>query len=112
MAEDNVLETLIKLSVLEPTDEPCNTPLAPRLPHPNFISKSKPTDDLQAFTDNSAYDGFWVILGHAIQAHSRLEQAMCCVFESVSSLSHEIAGLIFYKITNTRTRDSILEKLM
>jgi hypothetical protein len=57
-------------------------------------------------------DPIWAQRGKAIQAYAFLESALSMLFASVADISPQVAGTIFYKITNTASRNSILEKLI
>ena len=57
-------------------------------------------------------DQFWAARGHAIQAYANLEQSLCSLFAYFTGIERSVAGIIFFKITAARSRDSILEKLL
>jgi hypothetical protein len=48
----------------------------------------------------------------AIQAYAALEQSLCFLFAHLSDTSQQVAGTIFFRITNAASRVAILEKLM
>src|SRR5262249_30994995 len=50
--------------------------------------------------------------GFAIGNYARLEQALCSMLAHLCKISHYDAGVIFFKITNYRARDAILDKLI
>lgn len=50
--------------------------------------------------------------GIAIQHYQALEQALCTVFSWASGTTPSVAGTIFFKITSTRSRMSILDRLV
>ena len=54
----------------------------------------------------------WAARGQAIQAYAILEQELCHLFRLTSKVSKEAAAIVFYKITNYRARNDILEKLI
>lgn len=54
----------------------------------------------------------WSIRGHAIQSYANLEQSLCRLFAEVSGTTLDIASIIFFKITSSSARDTILDKLM
>jgi len=58
------------------------------------------------------HDPFWIYRGKAIQGYAHLESALCALLVAVSDMKWEAAATIFYKITNTSARNSILEKLL
>ena len=57
-------------------------------------------------------DPFWAARGQAIQAYAGLERALCRIFIQMGDMRPEVAGLIFYKITNANARNSMVEKLI
>jgi hypothetical protein len=48
----------------------------------------------------------------AIQSYADLEQALCELFSYLSDTNPAVAGTIFFRITNARSRSAILDKLM
>lgn len=54
---------------------------------------------------------FWALRGRAIQAYSQLEQALFELFASLTGMPPDMAGIIFFKITNSRARSDIIRKL-
>jgi hypothetical protein len=48
----------------------------------------------------------------AIQSYADLEQALCALFSYVSDTNPQVAGTIYFKITNSRARSDILAKLL
>lgn len=54
---------------------------------------------------------FLALRGRAIEGYSNLEFFLCCLMADLIGCSHEVAGIIFYKITSTRSRSEILDKL-
>jgi hypothetical protein len=108
--EKNTIEMLIKLGVIEETDEPVNVMLPPNT-ELNATFAHPPQDDFEAFYQSSAQDPFWATLGHAIQSYARLEQSLCRLFAAVTDMPNECASIIFYKITSANTLHEILEKL-
>jgi hypothetical protein len=67
---------------------------------------------LQDVIDWAKYDPIWATRGKAIQGYADLENALCHLLVAVSDMSWQAAITIFYKITNTNARNSILEKLL
>jgi hypothetical protein len=57
-------------------------------------------------------DQFWATRGKAVQAYARLEQALCRVFADVSSMSQDIAAIVFFRIASASARNDILDKLI
>ena len=57
-------------------------------------------------------DLFWANRGKAINSYASLEQALCTLFSQVGEMKSDVAGVIFFKITNTMARNSIIEKLI
>lgn len=55
---------------------------------------------------------FWAARGKAIQSYSNVEQSLCRVFSLVSDTNHDVAAIIFFKITSTAAQTSIIEKLL
>ena len=56
-------------------------------------------------------DRFWAIRGNAIQAYAILEQSLCMLFANLAGMENAIAGIIFFRITSTQVRNTIIEKL-
>src|SRR5215207_2628240 len=50
-------------------------------------------------------------MSYSIQAYANLEQALCRLFARVSGTTDETAGIIFFRITSFRVRNTIIEKL-
>jgi hypothetical protein len=57
-------------------------------------------------------DPIWAFRGHAIQAYANLEQSLCGLFARIADLRRDVAATIFFKITNTQARNSIIERLI
>jgi hypothetical protein len=57
-------------------------------------------------------DEFHNARGRAIQEYAELEQALCSLFACLSDIKPDTVGIIFFRITNSRVRDVILEKLL
>jgi hypothetical protein len=57
-------------------------------------------------------DTIWATRGKAIQGYAMLEQALCMLFADLAGTTHDIALIIFYKITSADSRNKILEKLL
>jgi hypothetical protein len=68
--------------------------------------------DLTEVTAIAARDGFWATRSQAIHAHVTLEQSLCLLFQSVTNIAPEMAGLVFFKITNSRARANLLDALI
>jgi hypothetical protein len=62
--------------------------------------------------DEANKDQFWAILGKSIQVYAGLEQSLCCLLAHFSDMTHDVAGVIFFRITSAPTRDAILERLL
>jgi len=58
------------------------------------------------------HDPIWAARGKAIQGYAELESALCHLLIAVTGMSWEAGVTIFYKITNTNARSTILEKLL
>ena len=56
-------------------------------------------------------DPIWVARATAIQAYANLEQALCRLFALVSETPMDVAAIIFFKITNTQSRRTIVQQL-
>jgi hypothetical protein len=54
---------------------------------------------------------FWGVRGMAIQSYALLEQALGDLFAGLSDTNPIIAGITFFRLTSTRARNTILEKL-
>jgi hypothetical protein len=57
-------------------------------------------------------DLIWANRGKAIQSYAILEQALCHVLATIGDMNMETAATIFYRITNTGSRNAILERLL
>ncbi len=57
-------------------------------------------------------DPFWALRGKAIQGYAELENALSSLMAELSGMPRENASTVFYKITNTGSRTSILERLL
>lgn len=53
-----------------------------------------------------------VARANAFSAYSSFENSLCESFAKLTGMDRDVAGLIFYKINNYRTRDTIIEKLI
>ena len=60
----------------------------------------------------SSQDPFWAIRGHAIEAYAGVEQSLCALFAHLTGMHNEVAGVIFFRITNPRVLGEILDILM
>ncbi|HEY6336490.1 MAG TPA: hypothetical protein VI113_11465, partial [Alphaproteobacteria bacterium] len=49
----------------------------------------------------AATDPLWANRGKAIQAYASLEQSLCTVFADAGGMKSEVAGIIFFRLTNT-----------
>ena len=49
--------------------------------------------------------------GHAIQSYTSIEFSLCMFLAHLMGTSHEIAGVIFFRVINTRSRNLILSEL-
>jgi RecB family exonuclease len=56
-------------------------------------------------------DVFLVARANAIQAYAKLEFSLSIVFSRLLGTQPDIAGLVFFRITNTYQRNGILEDL-
>lgn len=50
--------------------------------------------------------------GQSLQAYHSLERSLCHVFAHAGKIDGDVASIIFFKITASRVRDAIIEKLM
>jgi hypothetical protein len=57
-------------------------------------------------------DPIWANRGKAIQSYAILEQSLCSLLADLSEMKHHTATTIFYKITNSDSRNKILEQLL
>jgi hypothetical protein len=55
---------------------------------------------------------FLLLRANAIQNYAKLEQSLFMLFATLADVQNDIGGIIFFKITNTHTRNSILERLI
>jgi hypothetical protein len=49
---------------------------------------------------------------YAIDAYARVEQSLCGLFGHVMGTTRELAVIVFYRITNTHSRNRIIEELI
>jgi hypothetical protein len=75
------------------------------------MAKSGSTIHLDEVHRIRARDDLWAIRGYAIQAYATLEQGLCILFSNLAGIDFDTAAIIFFRITNTSSRNSILEKL-
>lgn len=54
---------------------------------------------------------FWAMRGAAIEGYSSLEQSMCRLLALVSGMEDSAAATVFFKVTASRSRAEILDKL-
>src|ERR1700733_3107289 len=57
-------------------------------------------------------DPIYALRGYAIGSYARLEEAMCSLFGGLCGLHISTARIIFFRITSSRVRDTIIEKLI
>ena len=67
---------------------------------------------LEAALKLAENDPIWANRGKAIQAYAILEGAICKLISDLSGMNQEAAETIFYKITSTGAKNSILETLI
>src|SRR3990167_130630 len=67
---------------------------------------------LDAVIAMAEMDPIWAHRGKAIQGYAQLESALCFLMSSLGNIPLPTATTIFYKITSTGSRNSILEKLL
>jgi hypothetical protein len=104
----------------------CRAPCAGRSHHPvaghpdrsfgeDSMSEAKeatPTPaDIRSAANTIDEINFWVIRGKAIQSYAFLEQALFQLFCALSGMDMKTAGTMFFRINNTRARNTIIEKL-
>lgn len=70
------------------------------------------TFDLASLPDHLAGSGFDHLRGLAINAYASLEQSLSRALACFGEMPPDVAGLIFFRMVNTRSRMSVLEKLM
>jgi hypothetical protein len=81
-------------------------------------SSTTPTVTLEDFIDRAANDPLWIgdpiwaVRGHAIQAWGNVEQSLCALFRHLTGMPMAEAALVFFKVINTGTRDSLLKALL
>ena len=68
--------------------------------------------DLTEVDAIAAGDNFWAIRARAIHAYVVLEQSLCSVFQQVTNIVPEMAGLVFFKVTNSRARNNLLDAVI
>jgi hypothetical protein len=60
----------------------------------------------------ASVDAFWALRAKAIQAYSSMEQSLFFLFSQSAGVQPDIGGIIFFKITSSQARNSIIEKLI
>lgn len=60
----------------------------------------------------SSEQSLYMARSKAIQAYAGLEQCLCLLFAQLLETRVDLAGIAFFKLTNTRARNRILEDLM
>jgi hypothetical protein len=73
------------------------------------LDKNIPLEDALKLGEQ---DPIWNNRGKAIQAYAILEQSLCFLLSGLAAVDLDTAGTIFYKVTNTGSRNGILEKLL
>lgn len=68
-----------------------------------------PLDAAIAMADSAP---FWNDRGKAIEAYAQLEQSLCSLFAFCCGITRELAAIIFFKITNSQARNSIIERVV
>ena len=77
-----------------------------------------PAIELEDFLRRAADDRFWTgdpiwaVRGHAIQRWANVEQSLCALFCHLTGMPMDVGAIVFFKIINTGTRDSLLEILL
>jgi hypothetical protein len=71
--------------------------------------RNMPLDAALKLAEN---DPIWTNRGQAIQSYAILEQSLCHALAQLGDMNSDTSLTIFYKITNTSSRDSILERLL
>ncbi|HMC13564.1 MAG TPA: hypothetical protein VKG67_04395, partial [Gallionellaceae bacterium] len=56
-------------------------------------------------------DPFWAVRAKAIENYASLEQSQCRLLAALGNIEPEVAGIIFFKISSTDSRNKIIEKL-
>jgi hypothetical protein len=54
---------------------------------------------------------FWAVRGIAIQSYARLEQTLGDLYADLCDMNPQVAGITFFRITNSHTRNAIIEEL-
>lgn len=62
--------------------------------------------------DAAEQNSFWDIRGKAIQAYALVEQSLCHLMSQCGEMPREVANAIFYKVTSSRARDKVLDRLL
>src|SRR5580700_8049432 len=76
------------------------------IPRPD---RNIPLDVVIQMVDSSP---FWSERGRAIDAYAQLEQSLYQLFASCGEMKRDTAAIIFFKITNSLARNSIIEKFL
>lgn len=78
----------------------------------NTPTKTPGNIDLQEAIELATRSPMWAARGEAVQAYAALEQSLCSLFQYLSSMELGAANIVFYKITNYRARNDIIDKLL
>jgi hypothetical protein len=62
-------------------------------------------------TQREIVDEFNALRGEAIQAYAQLESSLSSMFAYLAGVSGQVAGIIFFKMVNARSRIAVLERL-
>lgn len=68
--------------------------------------------NLQKLDAQIATHQIWSVRGRAIDNYAQLEQSLCALLAYLAGTSRDVAAVIFFKITNARARNDILDKLV
>ena len=67
-----------------------------------------PVDSFDPF--NEKQDNFLVARATAIREYAGLEQSLCRLFAHLAGLTDQVAGIIFFKMVNARSRVAVMER--
>src|SRR5436309_56685 len=77
------------------------------------MDSKKPFESIDPIAMTQTLSGeFWAVRGKAMQVHASLEQAICTLIATTGQIPQATVNVIFYKITSSRARSKIIDKLV
>ena len=78
----------------------------------NNVPRVNRNIDFNEVSDWAEKDEIWANRGKAIQGYAQLEDSLCRLFAALGDIPPATARTVFFKMTSTGSRNSILEKLL